>query len=367
MKYCLLAFTVFVESFVLAYLLVPMVVRIAERFNVVDKPGARKVHRTSKPLLGGVAIFSGFFFVLVINIFAFASFHQQEKVLQFLPSAPRLFEHLIRVLPQLLIILLGGVMMHLLGLVDDIYKEKLTYKPKFLIQFAIALFVTLAGIRTNLMPGNALDVAVSVFWIIGITNSFNLLDNLDGLTAGVTVIAALIFIAVAILQGQIFIALILAALAGAAAGFWPHNFHPSRLFMGDSGSLFIGYMFGVLTVLESYVVESSASLLPVVMPILILSIPLYDTLSVMIIRLREKRPLFIGDKRHFSHRLLDLGMNHRETVVFIYLICFGVGLAATLLPYVTLAGSLVLVIQALIVYALITILIRVGKRRTKTS
>ncbi|MBN1541362.1 undecaprenyl/decaprenyl-phosphate alpha-N-acetylglucosaminyl 1-phosphate transferase [candidate division KSB1 bacterium] len=358
---------IFMESFALSWLLVPGLIRIADRFGVVDKPGERKVHNRSKPLLGGVAIFSAFFFVVTVNVLAFAFLHQSEWLNQILPSAQRLFGQLMRVLPLLIVILAGGFFMHTLGLIDDIYKERVTWKPKFVIQFVVALGVVLAGVRTHFMPGQALDVVVSVLWIVGITNSFNLLDNLDGLTAGVTVIAALLFFALAMLQGQIFIGFILVALAGAAGGFLPHNFYPSRLFMGDSGSLFLGYMFGTLTVLESYVVESSPSLLPIFMPLLILSIPLYDTFSVMFIRWREKRPLFEGDKRHFSHRLLELGMTHRESVIFIYLICFGVGLTATLLPYISLVGGLVLVAQAIVVYGLITILIRIGKRRAKTQ
>jgi UDP-GlcNAc:undecaprenyl-phosphate GlcNAc-1-phosphate transferase len=191
------------------------------------------------------------------------------------------------------------------------------------------------------------------------------LDNLDGLTAGVSVIAATIIWSVAVLQGQFFIAFILSTLAGSSCGFLLHNFHPAKLFMGDSGSLFLGYMFSTLTVTGSYVVQSSASLLPVVMPILILSIPLYDTFSVLFIRWREKRPLFLGDKSHFSHRLLELGLSHRQTVIFIYLVCIGVGVTAALLPYLSVAGSLIIMGVAIIIYILITILIAVGRNSQK--
>jgi UDP-GlcNAc:undecaprenyl-phosphate GlcNAc-1-phosphate transferase len=155
----------------------------------------------------------------------------------------------------------------------------------------------------------------------------------------------------------------LMALAGSSFGFLWFNFHPAKLFMGDSGSLFLGYMFAALTVMGSYVVPDSPTLIPVVMPLLILSLPLYDTFSVMFIRRREGRPLFEGDKRHFSHRLLALGMGHKGTVIFIYLVCFVVGISATLLPYVSVAGSILLLLQAVIVYALITILIAVAKNR----
>ena len=340
---------VFLQAWLISFFLVPLLIRIARRFDIVDDPGERKVHHHAKPLLGGVAIFSGMFFVIVIDLLAFSVFYQSAFVHTLVPNAARFIPELQRVLTLLVVLLTGGLFMHFLGLIDDIFKERLTYKPKFIVQFLITTLVVLAGIRTNFMPGTVPDILVSILWIVGVTNSFNLLDNLDGLTAGVSVIAGLMFFIIMILQGQIFIAFLLVALAGASLGFLIHNFYPSRLFMGDSGSLFLGYMFGTLTILASYVVESSASLLPVALPVLLLSIPLYDTFSVMFIRWREKRPLFEGDKRHFSHRLLEIGMNHRETVVFIYLICFGVGLAAILLPYVSIAGSIVLLLQAMVI------------------
>jgi UDP-GlcNAc:undecaprenyl-phosphate GlcNAc-1-phosphate transferase len=206
-----------------------------------------------------------------------------------------------------------------------------------------------------------------VLWITGMANSFNLLDNMDGLSAGVAVISAALLWMMAALQGQVFFGLMLAALAGSASGFLHFNFHPAKCFMGDSGSLFLGYHFGVLTVLGSYVVPGSASHLPVVVPILVLSIPLYDTFSVMFIRWREGRPLFLGDKRHFSHRLVELGLSHRGAVIFIYLVCFGVGCIALLLPYLTLAGSMIVLVQAFIVYSLITILITMARRNKGAS
>jgi UDP-GlcNAc:undecaprenyl-phosphate GlcNAc-1-phosphate transferase len=237
------------------------------------------------------------------------------------------------------------------------------------VQAIIALTVAVTGVRTHFMPTEWLNIAVTTFWIIGITNGFNLLDNLDGLTAGIAVISAVVLFGIASVQGQVFFAFVLIALAGASFGFLLHNFYPSKLFMGDSGSLFLGYMFGTLTVMGSYVVTSSASLMPVVMPLLILSIPLYDTFSVMFIRYREGRPLFIGDKCHFSHRLLDLGMSHRGTVIFIYLVNLCIGLAATLLPYVSVMGNILIIIQTIIIYMLITILIIMGRRnrRSKTE
>lgn len=356
----------FLQTLALSTLLVPVVMRLAFRFDILDKPGHRKVHQRPKPLLGGIALFSAFFWVVIIDLVLFFSAYQSDLFLSYMPQLADKAPLIYKALYKLIIMLSGGVLIHLLGLGDDVFSEKLSYKFKFFVQFCIALGVALLGVRTDFMPGEGLDILITTLWIMGITNGFNLLDNLDGLTAGVSLIASLIFFGVAILQGQVFFAFMLVALAGSCLGFLLYNFHPAKLFMGDSGSLFLGYIFATLTVMGSYVVPDSPTLIPVVMPLLILSLPLYDTFSVMFIRWREKRPLFEGDKRHFSHRLLAIGIGHRGTVIFIYLVCFVVGISATLLPYVSVAGSILLLLQAVIVYVLITILIA-AKRNSESG
>ena len=361
MRY-ILYLIVFGEALLISTVVMPFIIRLARKWEIVDKPGERKIHHTPKPLMGGVGIFTGFFVTIVGNIVGFYLLFYTDFVQSHLQSIVKVFPLLHSVLPKLIVILGGGFLIHLLGIIDDIFKEKISYQPKFIAQFVIAVLVAVYGVRTHFMPGQIPDIFITSIWIVGITNGFNLLDNLDGLTAGVSIIAAFIFFVIAVLQGQIFFAFILAALAGASLGFLFYNFHPSKLFMGDSGSLFLGYMFGTLTVMGSYVVPSSASLIPIVMPILILSIPLYDTFSVMFIRWRQGRPLFLGDKCHFSHRLLDLGLGHRTVVIFIYLVCFCIGMTAMLLPYVSIAGSIIILVQAVIIYVLITFLIMIGTK-----
>jgi UDP-GlcNAc:undecaprenyl-phosphate GlcNAc-1-phosphate transferase len=351
---------VFGQTFIISFLLMPLVIRFALRRSVVDLPGDRKVHHTAKPLMGGVGIFLSFFLVVAGNLAGFFAFYRAIWFERTLPGLADLFPHLGSVLPDLLLIFAGGILIHALGLLDDIFKGKLTYRTKFIAQFVIILLVAVGGVRVDFMPNTILNILVTTLWIVGMTNSFNLLDNMDGLTAGVSIISALLLFCVAVLQGQIFFAFILASLAGACLGFLLYNFYPSKVFMGDSGSLFLGYMFGALTVTGSYVIKESASLLPVLIPVLILSIPLYDTFSVMFIRWREGRHLFVGDKKHFSHRLVDLGMSQRSAVVFIYLVGFCVGIAAILLPYVSVGASILVLMQAITIYTLITILIIIG-------
>ncbi len=359
---------VFLEAFGISVILIPVVIRLALKWKVVDQPGERKVHHKPKPLLGGAGIFWSFVLVIVGNLLLLHFLGDAGWVQIHFPSLSRWRPMLSQIMPKLILILSAGFLMHLFGVLDDLFKEKMTYHPKFIVQIVIAFIVALLGIRVDFMPHPALDILVTVFWIVGITNSFNLLDNMDGLTGGVSAICGILLFCIALLQGQIFFAFMLITLTGACLGFLIYNFNPSKIFMGDGGSLFLGFIFGTLTITGSYVVPTSGSLMPVAIPVLILSIPLYDTFSVIFIRWREKRPLFIGDKKHFSHRLVELGMSHRNAVLFIYLVCFCVGIPAILLPYLSVGASLLVLTQAVIIYTLITILIAIGKQnQTKKS
>ncbi len=357
----------FAEALLLSFLFTPLMMRISRRLNIVDHPGERKIHLVPKSLLGGVAIVTGIYAVILGNLGGFFLLARSGWLGSRIPSLLSYRPLFQAALPRLGVILGGGILIHWLGVADDIWKEKLNYKVKFLVQFGVALFVAICGVHVEFMPGRVLEVLFTVLWIVGMTNSFNLLDNMDGLAGGVSFLCAGLLFVVALLQGQTFFAFLLAAMAGACLGFLFFNFHPSKIFMGDSGSLFLGYMFGVLTVTGSYVLETSATLIPIVMPVIILSIPLYDTFSVIFIRWREKRPLFIGDKKHFSHRLVELGMTVPEAVIFIYLVCLCVGITALLLPTLSSVSSIVVLVQAVIVYTLITILIAYGKQNKSGS
>ena len=160
-------------------------------------------------------------------------------------------------------------------------------------------------------------------------------------------------------------ALILSIFIGSVLGFLKYNYYPSSIFMGDAGSLFLGYILGTLTISASYVTPESASLLPALMPVIILSIPLFDTLSVIIIRIRENRPIYVGDKRHLSHRLVDMGFSPRSAVNTIYLLTFAIGLAAFLLPYLSVKLSILVFVQVITILIIISILMFVGKRNKK--
>ena len=355
---------VFGSSLALSLALVPLMIKCAFRFDVLDHPGYHKTHTNVHPLLGGAAIFLTFSIcmltgVLIMWLAASGDFN-------IWPMFRERFAHqypiFLRALPRLLGFLVGGTCIFLLGLLDDIRGVGFSYKWKFAVQIAAAVILVWSGTRLEFLPHPLLNMLVTMLWVVGITNSFNLLDNMDGLSSGVAVIVSLILGTLTITQGQYFSALVLLALAGSILGFLVYNFNPSKIFMGDAGSLFIGYTLAALTVSSSYITRQSSSQLPVVIPVLVLGVPLFDTFSVMVIRWREKRPLFVGDNCHFSHRLVKLGMTVRQAVLFIYLVTFCTGISAILIPGLNLFETLLVLIQETMIFGIISLLMLKGDR-----
>lgn len=353
----------FLFALTLSIILVPWVRRLAFRLNMIDHPNGRKAHALPTPLLGGASIYAAFMLALSAQLIGFFLFKNTALFKTNFFFFVELEDRLRQALPQLFAILAGATLMLMLGFIDDRRGAGFSYKIKFAAQILAASLLPVFGISTNFMPSPLLNALVTIAWVVGITNAFNLLDNMDGLSAGIAIIAAAIFLVITAAQAQIFSAMIYALLAGAILGFLLHNFYPAKIFMGDTGSLFLGYMLASLSITSSYVVPTSVNLLPVLTPLLILSLPIFDTLSVMFIRHKEGRPLFIGDRRHFSHRLVELGMSQRGAVIFIYLVALSIGVAASLLPYLPLWGQLLVLLQTVTLYTMITILMHVAKRR----
>lgn len=353
----------FLFSLLLALLFVPLARKLAFRLNIIDLPQGRKAHAQPTPLLGGLAIYAAFLLTLVVQIIAYLWCKDLAWFAQIFPHLPNEAGRFLQTLPRLLAICAGGTLMVILGFIDDRSGLNFSYKFKFAIQILAALLLVMAGIRTDLMPSAFLNMAVTVFWVVGITNAFNLLDNMDGLSSGIAIIAAAMFLVITIVQDQFFSAMILCIFAGAVLGFLRYNFYPAKIFMGDTGSLFIGYMLAALSITSSYVVPQSASMIPALIPLLVLSLPIFDTLSVILIRLKERRPIFSGDRRHFSHRLVDLGMTPAGAVVFIYLVATTIGIAAALLPYLPLWGEILVLIHTVLIYVMITTLVHIAKHR----
>lgn len=357
---------VFCFSLVLSLLLTPWAKRLAIKFKVLDYPGERKLQDKPMPLLGGLAIFLAFLVTILVNLLILFIIKSNPGLLNLLPSAlgstlMRNFPRLLKVLPQLVGILLGGTFILLLGLIDD--TKGLQPRTKILGQVVVVLSLITLGVRITLfIPNFYIGSLITLLWMVVIINAFNLLDNMDGLTAGVGLIACFICFIVTSQQQQTFTSIAILAFAGALLGFLRYNFNPAKIFLGDAGSMFIGYMLAVLTITASYYREGFPTHLPVVMPILILAVPIFDTLSVISIRIKRKEPIFNGDKNHFSHRLVALGFSQRGAVLFIYLITFCLGIIATLLTQVNVLGAIIIFVQAALVLSIIALLESVARK-----
>jgi UDP-GlcNAc:undecaprenyl-phosphate/decaprenyl-phosphate GlcNAc-1-phosphate transferase len=352
--------SVFIIAFLLAAILTPIARRVALRFGIVDHPGEeRKIHTEPKPYLGGVAIFIAF--NLVIGIGLICALTPISQSLTFLSAnVTQYLSNIKSVLPKLIGLFIGSVIIFILGLIDDI--KRLSPVQKLVGQFIAGLIVVLFGVRIELfIPNVYLSGALTLLWLVGITNAFNLLDNMDGLSAGVAAIAALIFAIFSMQFNHYFIAVILLALCGAISGFLPYNFYPSKIFMGDAGSMFIGFGLATLTVLSSYYATDAPTFLPVFMPLLVLSVPIFDTISVVIIRLRRHLPIYQGDTNHFSHRLVALGMTQRQAVLTIYLVTLCIGFSSILLRRLNWFESILILFQAIAIFIIIAFLETAGR------
>lgn len=297
----------FVVTFLMAWLsadlLVPLVRRFAYAIGKVDKPGTRKIHKDPIPRLGGIAIFLGCFLSLLSIDLLRPGFFSQLPV-------------------QWKGLLAGGGVIFLVGLLDDLYD--LRPKVKLLGQIIAASVAFALGVKivliTNPLGGMLLfpewlSFILTVGWLVAITNTVNLIDGLDGLAAGVSTIAGVTLFMIAFERGQDLSAITAIGLVGATLGFLRYNFNPARIFMGDCGSLFLGFMLGALSITGAMKVAATVS---VFLPILILGIPIFDTAFAIIRRLITRKPIFQADKGHLHHRLLRVGLSQRKVVLLIY-------------------------------------------------
>ena len=347
---------------VLSAALVPLTIRAARAWRVLDPPGPRKVHSQPTPRLGGIAIFAAFSAVVLIGYeFVLPALLESAASRAYLGASLAILQEGHRVQSKLMGLLLGGAVVFAVGLADDVLGGRFPAAFKAAGQLAAAAILVASGVRTSFMPGEALDVVVTLLWIVGITNAFNLLDNMDGLSAGVALVASTVFLVNAWALGEFFISLLLLAFIGSLLGFLFYNFDPATVFLGDCGSLFVGYVIASLTLLERYVTTASSTLFPVLMPVLVLAVPIMDTATVILIRLREGRPIYVGDRRHLSHRLVALGFSTRTAVMFMYLVTLSLGLGAVNLSNATPGQSAVILVQFVGLVALILILLFVER------
>lgn len=278
----------------------PLVRRLALRLGITDQPGVRKIHLSPVPLLGGVAIYLAFIATLLLFGSRFG-------------------------LAELVSILVGASLMSFLGVWDD--RRALSPLLKLAGQFLAASILVLTGVRVGTFPWEALNIALTLLWVVVITNAMNLLDNMDGLSGGVGAVAAIFFLLLAAMNGQYLVGALSAALIGACFGFLVYNFNPARIFMGDAGSLFLGFVLAAVAIKLRF--PDGVQIVTWMVPVLILGLPLFDTTLVILSRLRRRlNPLTTPGKDHVSHRLVALGFTRREAVLLCYLICAGLGVLA---------------------------------------
>ncbi|WP_342600342.1 MraY family glycosyltransferase [Psychrobacillus sp. FSL H8-0483] len=322
----MLAFTL-VLAFVASVLFTPLVKRLAFRLGAVDTPNHRKVHARIMPRLGGLAIFLAF-------LVAFAFYRpdgQYDKAM-----------------------LLGALIIIITGVLDDMFE--ITAKAKLLGQLLAAGSIVIYGglqIQFINLPfgvfGGQLEfgyfaIPLTILWIIGITNAINLIDGLDGLAAGVSAIALITLSGMAIMMGNPFVAAMAAILAASTLGFLVFNFYPAKIFMGDTGALFLGFMISVLALLG----YKNVTVVALVIPIIMLGVPISDTFFAIVRRIRMKQPLSAPDKSHLHHCLLNVGFTHRQSVLIIYAIAAMFGIAAIIFSQATVWGAIILLMVMLL-------------------
>ncbi|WP_425446181.1 glycosyltransferase family 4 protein [Dethiothermospora halolimnae] len=296
----------------IAYLATPLVRWFAIKVGAVDVPkDDRRIHKKPMPLMGGLAIYIATIISMIIYI------DPIDK--------------------GIISIMVGATIIVITGVIDDI--KPLSAKVKFLAQIVAAFILVWGDIRIEFISNpfdkvdgmlilGALSTPITIFWVVGITNTLNFIDGVDGLAAGVGSIASMSLLFVASINGYTSVAIMSAIIAGSAFGFLPHNFNPAKIFMGDTGALFLGYMLSVIAIKG---VMKSVAAIGIAIPILVLGIPIFDTTFAIIRRVINKKPIYEADKGHLHHRLLKRGLSQKQTVLVLYTISVFLGVSAVIL------------------------------------
>jgi len=299
---------VFFTALLASFVVTPLVINFAFKIGALDIPkDDRRVHKVPVPLIGGLAIYIAFIATVII------------------------YKPLDR---QIIGLMAGGTFITISGFVDDI--RPLKARTKLVLQIIGALILVYSGTTiefitnpfdriTGMMDIGWLSIPATIFWIVGITNAFNLIDGLDGLAAGVASISCLTLFIVSVINGRGTAALLTAVLAGSTIGFLPYNFNPAKIFMGDTGAQFLGFVLAAISIQGAI---KSAAAIAITVPILALGLPIYDTLIAMLRRFINKRPVMSGDREHLHHKLLDAGLSQRQAVYVLYSISGLLGLSA---------------------------------------
>lgn len=326
--------SIFLTAFALALVFTPVAIKIAPKIGAVDIPkDNRRMHTKAMPRFGGMAIYIG----------------TVTSMLIFLPFST-----------QLMGVIAGGTLIFLVGIIDDL--RNLPAKVKLVCQILCAFILFQFSVKISFI-GNPfgegyyffpwiVSLLVTVVWIVGITNTINLIDGLDGLAGGVAFIASIAIAYTAFIGNNPTACMAMLAIAGGALGFLPFNFNPAKIFMGDGGALFLGFMLAGLSVMNPM---KSATMLATVVPVLVLGLPIFDTTFAILRRLVNKRPIMEADKGHLHHRIMAAGLGQRRTVLTLYGISGIMGVAAILISRdLFIESGLLIIIAATFIYVFLT-------------
>ena len=338
---------VFFFSFLVSYLCIPVIKKIASRLNIVDTPEKRKIHDGSIPLLGGVAVYVAFASTIIYN----NAYSVELKG-----------------------VAIGATIIFIVGLIDDIMCLRASLKL-FIQVIAVSIMIyygVVADFLPNVWWGHTLEVIITFIWMLGITNSLNFFDGMDGLATGLTVICSVFLSVLAVYTHQHFLMILSVALAGSCLGFLPFNFRykkPAEIFLGDAGSTFMGFILAGMIILGDW--GSKAPIKAYAMPILIMGIFIFDMTYTTISRIVSKKVTNIKEwleftgKDHLHHRLVSLGLGTKQTVLFIYFLAASLGMSALVLKNGTVTDALLLLMQASLLYIIVVILMQRGKSRNR--
>lgn len=305
----------------------PLAKKLSIKLGAIDYPKDRGIHKKPMPRMGGIAIILGF----MVTVFIFIWFIEDINISQFLGF------------------IAGALIIAFLGMADDI--KNLSARFKFAIQIVAALVVVFSGTRIHIVSWSIpsslsfLSIPLTVIWIVGVTNAVNLIDGMDGLASGVSAIAAICLMVLCIMTGSELAVLLTAVLAGACMGFLPRNFNPAEIFMGDTGSTFLGFVLAVTSILGVF---KGYVLLAVVVAILCLGLPIFDTLFAIARRIIHHKPIMEPDRGHMHHRLIDKGYSQKQAAIILYGISIICGLIAIIMMVRTPSSVIVTCIMVIV-------------------
>ena len=326
----LLYIIVFAAAFGFSRLIAPFFIRLAFTTNLLDHPVGRKQHKKPTPFFGGVIIFISFWLVIFLGSLGASLLGARLDSVEKMPS---MLTDILPWIPKITGVFFGSFLVLILGIWDD--RFNLSPAVKFAGQALVALILLMVGLHVNLVQSLGwFGYLITFGWIILVMNAFNFIDSIDGHCTGIALISTVIFFFLTQIVGQSAVSFLIITFCGALFGFFRFNVKPARCFLGDNGSLFIGYMLSVITLLCRYNARPNLLLSPLI-PILMFGVPIYDTLSVIAVRLFRGIPPWKGDRNHFAHRLVRLGMGERNAALFSYFIALTLGLVALLTTQMT--------------------------------